>query len=497
MSEENKNIENQGTEENCDISSSAELVNPEAAIVDADNQEKPRREIKVSLKTFVLSAVAIILATLMLTYSVCSAIFQKQYAEAYLGSVNASTGSAGDNTNGNGAGVSAVDIIDLLLGSYFYGEIDKDKMTEESLKAYLASTGDIYAAYYTQEELDANNAEGAGRMYGVGINIINSTVKIDGRDYAVLKVINVMKDSPAQEIGLRAGDLIAYTGIGDAKETVDSLGYDEALRRLKGEEGTVAEFTILRKNGDEYEEIELTATRREVVTESVYADVSTLDPKIGIIKITGFELKTPTQFEDAVEELKEKGCDKFVIDLRYNPGGYLISIAAVLSYFLDEGDAYIHTEDKSGKVVTKTIGVVSDLEGDYATCNVEKSDIGKYKDLNMVVLCNEYTASAAELFTATFKDYGLAQVVGTTTYGKGKMQTTYSLQAFGLEGAVKFTTNMYYSGKDTERKGYDGVGIKPDVEEPLTEEAAEYNIYDLPNEKDNQLIVAKDILNNK
>lgn len=491
MSEENKNTEitEQEVEKTEEIAVQAAESGDETFTQEIEHKRE-KREIRISLKTFVLSAVAIILATLMLTYAVCSAIFQKQYAEAYLGSINASTGSP--NTNGStvGEGLSKKEIIDLIIESYFYGEIDKDKMTAESLKAYLASTGDIYAAYYTEEEFSSDTEEGAGRMFGVGINIINSTVKIDGRDYAVLKVINVMKDSPAQEIGLRAGDLIAYAGIGEHRESVDFLGYDEALNKLKGEEGTEATFTVLRKSGDGYEEIEFTATRREVITESVYSRVSTLDPKVGVIKITGFDLTTPVQFCEAVEELKGAGCNKFVMDLRYNPGGYLISIAAVLSYFLDEGDPYIQTEDKRGNVATQYIGEVTKYTGDYATCNVAKSDIGKYKDLNMVVLCNESTASAAELFTATFKDYGIAKVVGDTTYGKGKMQTTYWLKEFGFDGAVKITTHMYYSGGDTERKGYDGVGIEPDVKVALSEEAAEYNIYDLPDDKDDQLVEA-------
>ena len=471
MSEENKNFEEAGVPQEPESLETQELI--ESSIIAKDTQDGKKTH-RISLKTFILSTAALVLAAVMLTYSVSSALFQKKYSDVII-------------TETDRSEVSEKDYIDLLLGSYFYGEIDKEKMTAESLRSYLASTGDIYAAYYTQEELIAMTDEGAGRMYGVGVNVINSTVKISGREVAVLKIINVMKNSPAEENKLRAGDLIAYVGVGNDRQSVDALGYDEALNLLKGEEGTYAKFTVLRKNGDKYDEKEFTVPRREVVTESVYSSVHTEDAKIGIIKITGFEYKTPVQFEDAVEELREKGCDKFVIDLRFNPGGYLDSICAVLSYFLDEGDVYIRTEDKNKNVISKKIGVVSGYTGDRATCNVSKEDIGKYKDLNMVVLCNEYTASAAELFTATFKDYGLATVVGTNTFGKGKMQTTYSLAAFGLEGAVKFTTHMYYSAKS---EGYDGIGIKPDVEIALSQEAAEYNIYDLPHNKDNQLLEA-------
>ena len=438
---------------------------------------KNKKHITISLKSYIISTVAVALATLMVAYTVCSGIYKKKYAEAHFSVTNQT----------QTVGYSEVDVIDFLLGAYFYGDIDKDNLVEESLRAYMAATGDIYAAYYTQEELDASNAEGAGKMQGIGVNIINSTVTIAGKSYAVLKIINVMKDSPAQEIGLRAGDLIAYSGIGDSKESVEYLGYDETLRRLKGLSGTIAEFTVWRQSGEAYEELPFTAVRREVITSSVYYHKSTLADNIGVIKIVGFELNTPVQLEEAIETLKSQGCEKFVMDLRNNPGGYLISVAAVLSYFLDEGDVYIRTEDKNGNITSKTVGVVTEFADDYEPCNVSKEDIGKYKDLNIVILCNEYTASAGELFTATFRDYGLAKIVGNTTFGKGKMQTTYPLSNFGFDGAVKFTTHMYYSAKS---EGYDGKGIKPDegCEISLSDEAKSYNIYDLPDEKDNQLI---------
>lgn len=499
MSEENKNNIEENYQKNeiedtdpsvdeiLDNEDAVEEINAE--LLDDVETDKPKRkkQLNISLKTFILSSVALVLATFMLAYSICGSLYQKQLSELIQGGfISGETNNSGNgNQNQSQSGFSQKEAIDLLLGEYFYGEVDEDALTEESLRAYLAATGDIYAAYYTQEELDALNDEGAGRMYGIGVNIINSTVMLGGVEYAVLKIINVMKDSPAQENGLKAGDLIAYVGVGENRESVAYLGYDEALRKLKGAEGTEVEFTLLRKNGDKYDEIEVKATRQEVITESVYYRISN-DKKIGIIQIVNFELNTPTQFSAAVEALKKQGCEKFVIDVRYNPGGYLISVAAVLSYFLDEGDVYIRTEDKKGNIKSQKVSVVSGYKGDNAPCNVAKSDIGKYKDLDMVVLCNEYTASAGELFTATFRDYGLGKIIGVNTFGKGKMQTTYSLAMFGLGGAVKFTTHMYYSAKS---EGYDGIGIAPDLKVELSKEASEINIYDyeIRDPKDNQL----------
>jgi len=457
----------------------------DSAIADTESPG-PRKKIRIPLGAYIISTLAFILATLMVTYTVCSSLYQKQKADIYAEIASDSTPNSSQTGLG---GWSEITIIDYLLDNYFYGEVDRDKLTEDSLKAYLAATGDIYAAYYTQEELDSLNDEGAGKMQGIGVNVINSKVTLSGTEYAVLKIINVSKGSPAEESGIKVGDLI-FSVINDSgKDLVNKLGYDETLRQLKGLSGTVAKFSILRKSGDSYEEKSFSVTRREVISQSVYHRVSTLDQKVGVIRISNFDLTTPSQFEQAVEDLKSKGCEKFVLDMRYNPGGYLISVAAVLSFFLEEGDVYIRTEDKNKKVETKTVGVVSDFKDDYADCNVTKEDIGKYKDLNLVVICNEYTASAGELFTATMRDYDLGKIVGTTTFGKGTMQNTYSLEIFGMEGAVKFTTHKYYSAKS---EGYDGVGIKPDegCEVALSDAALEYNIYDLPDDKDDQLVEA-------
>jgi carboxyl-terminal processing protease len=175
--------------------------------------------------------------------------------------------------------------------------------------------------------------------------------------------------------------------------------------------------------------------------------------------------------------------------MRYNPGGFKTSVQGLLSFFLNENDVYMQTKDKSGNVSQLKITPVSYQSADMQGCNVDKEDIGKYRDLDFAVLCNEGTASAAELFVANIKDYGLAKVVGAKTFGKGSMQTTYTIKG-GLLGAVKLTTHHYFSGGDTELIGYNGVGITPNVEVALSEEAKEYNFYVLPQNLDDQLIAA-------
>ena len=129
----------------------------------------------------------------------------------------------------------------------------------------------------------------------------------------------------------------------------------------------------------------------------------------------------------------------------------------------------------------------------YTVCDVSRSDIGKYRDAieEIVVLCNEGTASAAELFTAALRDYELADIVGTKTYGKGSMQSILPLDRFGYGGALKLTTKMYFPPCG---EGYDGIGITPDEVVELSEEAKKYSVYLLPQSLDNQLAAAIKIL---
>ena len=217
--------------------------------------------------------------------------------------------------------------------------------------------------------------------------------------------------------------------------------------------------------------------------------------KVGIIKITQFDLTTPPQFCAAMDALIAQGVEYFLFDVRYNGGGDLASITAVLSFMLNEDDVLIKTRDRSGaEVVTKVAEVKYAPNSAYASCNVTKSDIAKYRDKVMgksAVLANGSTASAAELFTCALMDYGISEIVGTTTYGKGSMQTIFSLEYFGFDGAVKMTTKMYFPPIS---EGYDGIGIKPNLEVELDKALENKNIYKITDAEDNQIQAAIDLI---
>jgi len=236
-----------------------------------------------------------------------------------------------------------------------------------------------------------------------------------------------------------------------------------------------------------YEEVEITAIRQKLTTRSVTYRVHETDNTVGIVKLTGFDNTTLTQFVESVEALKAQGCQYFVFDLRNNPGGLLTAVEDVLILFLREGDTVISTKDSSGREAVTKIAV--NAEG-MITCGsgtLTKDDLGMYRDLKLSVLVNAYPASAPKHPTANMRDYELCSIVGEKTYGKGSMQTTFSLTRYGYDGALKLTTAHYFPPCG---EGYDGIGITPHVEVTLSEEALKYNVNLLPDSLDNQLAEA-------
>jgi len=277
----------------------------------------------------------------------------------------------------------------------------------------------------------------------------------------------------------------------DVLLTIDELGgFTKALSLVKGEKGTVAELSVFRKSGTGYEVLPFAIVRDSFESVSVTYQMIENDPTAAVIQISNFDLTTPHQLKTAVLELQGAGVSRFVFDVRNNPGGDLQSIKAVLTYFLQPGDMILSAIDRNGKTVTTYKAEPMLFLNEYASCNVLAEEIGMFADLDMVVLCNENTASAAEVFTATLRDYGLAPIVGVKTFGKGIMQSFLPLSRMGdYTGYVKMTTYAYVTKCGVT---YHEIGIVPSegclVE--LSEEAKQYNFYVLPQSADNQLQAA-------
>lgn len=427
-------------------------------------------------KRFSISALLLIVAAAVLLTAMSScALIDSHYREE--------TGSLIGNGNNSGSSQISgkLETIIELFKTYSYYEIDEEVLCRAMVRGMEFSINDRYAEYYDAEEYALMTAENQGETQGIGVTVIENT------EYKCIEIISVLPNSPALAAGVEPGDLIIYVGGGESKEKVSDLGYYAALAKLQGVKGTVCEFTALRGN----EEIDFSIMRDTFTSESVTYRVCATDPKVGIVKLIQFDLTTPGQFCTAMDSLIASGVEYFIFDVRYNGGGDLASITAVLSYMLENGDVLIKTRDRSGsEVVTKVAEVKYSFSSPYAACNVSKIEIGKYRDKVMgksAVLTNGSTASAAELFTCALMDYEISEIVGTTTYGKGSMQSIFSLGYYGYDGAVKMTTKMYFPPLS---EGYDGIGIKPDLEVELDKALENKNIYKITDQEDNQLQAA-------
>ena len=434
--------------------------------------EKPTRTVKMS--RYVISLVAVALLCSVLAFFAAGAFFG-----GFSGML--------EDTLGTGAqeGESYADkiaLVDFLFENYSLYDTDGKLLLDEMLRAYATATGDKYAAYYTAEEFQSMISDMEGNAVGIGV-----TVTWDPEDSGIC-VIQVAKGSPAAQAGVLPGDRIVGIGTIAENERVSEIGYEAAMQKLLGAEGTVASFVVSRDGVA----LEFSIVRAKFTAVSVEGWQSTANPAVGIVRISGFEANTPVQFKSEMAKLLQAGCTRFVYDLRNNPGGELKSICAVLSCFANEGDVLVSTVTKQGETTYYKAEPTS-YTGEYAGCSVAKEEIGVYRAYPAVVLANGNTASAGELFTAALRDFGLADVVGEKTYGKGVLQSIIDLSEVGktmgldISGAVKLTTGYYAPPCGV---NYDGVGIVPTVPVVLDESAQNKNLYLLEEAEDNQLQAA-------
>lgn len=318
----------------------------------------------------------------------------------------------------------------------FYDEIDltnKKTVTTALLKCYTVASGDPYAVYRSADEFVEYDGDMSGEFVGLGISVHDEFVE-GTYDIKSVYVLNVFPNSGAAKAGIKKGDYItAVDGTPVTEFNAESIVY-----ALRGEEGTKVDVTVLRDG------VELTFTCVRSHVEEISAD-HRIEDGIGYITITSFKANTAEQFRASLDAVKIAGVKGIVFDLRNNGGGYLDTVIEMVSMLVPEGTRVVsYTDRMSGETVYEASG-------------------GTKLKVPVVVLCNENSASAAELFTAAMRDYddmGILDVtvVGKTTYGKGVMQSTFPL----TDGSYLTLTMAYYNPPSD--VNYDGIGIKPDVE---------------------------------
>ena len=349
---------------------------------------------------------------------------------------------------------TAVKLDELMeyIAVLYDGEYDEDDLRNSLYAGLLDGLGDPYSTYYTAEEYADFQVSTSGSFCGIGAGL--------QQDADTMEVIikTVYDDTPASEAGLLAGDYILSA---DGIEAT-SMELSDFISNIRGEAGTTVTLEIYRPDTDETFTVDV--TRRQVVLPSVAGQI--LENHIGYIQISEFQTNTAIQFESVYDELEEDGMEYLIVDLRDNPGGTLDSVTALLDYLLPEG-TIVSVENKYGTVKEYT----SD-----ASC----------VDIPLVVLVNGNSASASEIFAGAIKDYEYGTLIGTTTYGKGIVQSIYPLS----DGdAIKITTAKYYTPSGSY---IHGVGIDPDIELEYEFLGTEEDTYSW--ELDNQIQKAIEVL---
>lgn len=315
--------------------------------------------------------------------------------------------------------------IQALIEKEYIGEVDEDALQTGICQGYVGALGDPYSAYYDEEQTSALMETTQGEYGGIGV------VLTQNLDTGVTTASSVYEDSPAMKAGMKDGDIIYQVEGRD----VSGMDLEEISGNIKGEKGTTVEITVLR--GEDREEVTLTITRDTIQAETVKTRM--LEDEIGYLAISEFDSVTLEQYKEGLEELKAQGMKGLIVDLRGNPGGNLDTVCEILDLMLPEG-LIVYTEDKDGNRQEFT------------------SDEAQEVQVPLAVLVDGNSASASEIYAGAIQDYGIGQIVGTKTYGKGVVQTIYDLK----DGtSLKLTVAEYFTSNG---RNIDGEGITPDVE---------------------------------
>ena len=339
-----------------------------------------------------------------------------------------------------------------LIDQYYYEDIDQNALVEGMYAGMVKGLDDPYSSYFTAEEYASFNDSTTGVYYGIG------TVLTQNVDTQIVTILHVYPGTPAEEAGIRDGDVIVKVGDIEA----DSMELSELTSHIKGEKGTSVHLEVIRSG--ESEHLQFDVERRQIEVPTV--EYQMLEGNVGLIQITEFSTATPEQFDHAVKELQGKGMTSMIVDLRNNPGGVLQSVCTMLDEILPEG-LLVYTEDKYGG------------RSDY------KSD-KNCMDIPMTVLINENSASASEIFAGAIKDYKYGTLIGTTTFGKGIVQSIIPLED---GSALKITMAKYFTPKGNY---IHGKGIAPDIELEYEYQDQEDEVYDPMH--DNQVLKALEVL---
>ena len=343
---------------------------------------------------------------------------------------------------------------DEIQASY-YKDVEDQSLLDGAIKGMFEAVGDPYTAYYDADQFQAYMEQVQGSYVGIGVVVgLNEDNKVT--------VVSAIEGSPGKKAGLLSGDLILKVNGDD----VTGLNLEQVVSKIKGDAGSSVVLEIEREGSVELIEKEI--TREEIVLNSV--DSMLLEDNIGYITITQFETNTAKEFKEHLDKLQSANIKGLILDVRDNPGGMMDTVVQIVDQLIGES-VIVYTEDKAGKKETMS--------------SEEKSKI----DLPMVVLINEGSASASEIFAGALQDTGAATIVGATSFGKGIVQRMSDLN----DGTgYKITVSEYFTPNG---RNIHGKGIEPDVPVEMSQKARYEADFDLKD--DVQLNKAIEIMREK
>lgn len=346
-------------------------------------------------------------------------------------------------------------VVSRLIKNMYYDDVSSEDYVNGAISGFAHGTGDPYTNYIYGEAAQEYMDDVSGSFDGIGVYIENNT------DDNTITVVSAISGTPAEEAGLVSGDKILEV----AGESYTGEQINEAVRRMKGETGTTVDISVLKAESGEI--VDLTLERRHI-------DVQTVESKliegtnIGYISISQFTETTGDDFEENLTKVIGEGAKSIVLDLRNNPGGYVTAAVEVASKFVDRGSTIVYTLDKNNE------------KEEY------KSEGSQY-NLPIVVLINQGSASASEIVAGALRDYDLAYIIGEQSYGKGIVQSVFSIG----ENIISVTIARYYTPNGD---CIHDIGIAPD--ESIEMELSKYSMLDrLTLEQDEQLAAAVNYLN--
>ena len=369
-----------------------------------------------NVKQKIYKVVMLIILVALITFILTSIFMYKYFGEGtrYL------------SVSPNDGGISTtLATFKKIIDQKFLGEIDDQKVLNETIKGYIKGLGDPYTEYLTKEEMQDFDADVMGNFVGIGVYLTQDLQR------NVVLILAPIPGSPAEGVGIQAGDII--TKIDGESYTGEQLS--EASSRIKGEEGTKVKLEILRGETS----LELEIIRQRVKINHVEGKV--IENNIGYIKFNSFDEGCSEEFEEKLKELKEKNIQSLIIDIRNNGGGIVSEAIDIADLIVEKDSNLLITVDKNDKE------------------EIRKAKKEPIINLPIILLTNESSASAAEILAGALKDNNKARIVGEKTYGKGVIQELLKLK----DGSgLKITTNEYFTPN---KNKINKVGIQPDIEE--------------------------------